>query len=138
MKTLHGHIADVPSGFHVAAQHLRPVMHLMEARMGITGLVPGTLNTQITEDYVVLADASISPQEYGFPETVKLQRAIISGLKAIIMRPDAHETRPNYGHGKNHIELMSALHLRTALNLKDGDEIAVEVEGDDNWWNTGR
>jgi CTP-dependent riboflavin kinase len=122
----------------VAAENLKPVMHLIEARMGLNALVQGTLNIKIDEDYIVRAEASISPQEYGFDETVNLQRCIISGRRAIIMRPDAHETRPNYGHGKNHLELMSPLHLRTAMHLKDGDRVTVEVEGDDDWWAKGK
>jgi len=121
----------------VAAQNLKPVMHLIEARMGLNALVPGTLNIKIDQDYIVLADASISPQEYGSDETVKLQRCIIFGRKAIIMRPDTHETRPNWGHGKDHLELMSPWHLRTELNLRDGDRVTVEVEGGEDWWAAG-
>jgi CTP-dependent riboflavin kinase len=138
MKALHGHIAHTSTGFHVAAQNLRPVMHLIEARMGLKDLVPGTLNIKIDQDYIVLANASISPSEYGFDETVKLQRCIIAGCKAIIMRPDTHETRINWGHGKDHLELMSPLHLRIELNLIDGDQVTVEVEGGEDWWAAGR
>ena len=137
VKTLHGHIAHTTTGFHVAAQNLKPVMHLIEARMGLKALVPGTLNIRIDQDYIVLPDASISPREYGFNETVKLQRCIISGRKAIIMRPDSHETRPNCGHGKDHLELMNPLYLRTELNLRDGDRVTVEVEGGEDWWAAG-
>ena len=138
MKALHGYIAQTSGGFHVAAQNLKPVMHLIEARTGLKDLVPGTLNIRIDQDYIVIADASISPLEYGYDETVKLQRCIISGLKAIIMRPDTHETKPNYGHGKDHLKLMSPFHLRTELNLKDGDRVTVEVEGGEDWWGAGR
>lgn len=136
MKILTGHVSS--STFGVAAKNLTGVMHLIEARTGLAKLKPGTLNVRIQEEYIVIADATISPQEYGFQETIKLQRCLVSGLKAIIMRPDTHETRPNWGHGKAHLELMSPFHLRSALSLNDGDKVAVQVEGDDDWWNSGK
>jgi CTP-dependent riboflavin kinase len=136
MKIFIGKVSS--STFGVAAKNLARVMHLIEARMGLVNLVPGTLNIRIPEEYIVIADATISPHEYGFAETIKLQRCLISGFKAIIMRPDTHETRPNWGHGKNHLELMSPFYLRSALNLKDGDEVIVQVEGDEDWWKSGK
>lgn len=135
MKILTGNVSS--NTFGVAANNLAGVMHLIEARMGLTSLKPGTLNVRIQEEYIVIADATISPQEYGLPETIKLQRCLVSGLRAIIMRPDTHEKRPNWGHGKAHLELMSPFHLRRTLVLNDGDEIEIQVEGDDNWWNSG-
>lgn len=109
MKILRGKISG--STFGVAANNLRGVMHLIQARMGLDKLQPGTLNVIIEEEYIVVADAIISPEEYGnpagIPETIKLQRCLVSGMKAIIMRPDTHETLPNWGHGPGHLELMS-------------------------------
>ncbi len=136
MKTLIGQISSTTFG--VATRNLAGVMSLIEKRMGLANLVQGTLNIKIQEDYIVIPDAIISPQEYGLPETIKLQRCLISGYKAIIMRPDTHEIRPNWGHGKAHLELMSPFHLRTTLGLKDGDAVAVQVEGDEDWWNSGK
>lgn len=136
MKKLKGSVSD--RSFGVAGDNLAPVMHLIEARMGLRDLVKGTLNVKIYEDYIVKAGAKITPQEYGLPETIKLQRCLVFGHKAIIMRPDTHETIEGYGHGKNHLELMSPLHLRDRFNLKDGDGIIVELEGDDNWWDLGK
>jgi CTP-dependent riboflavin kinase len=59
-------------------------------------------------------------------------------MKAIIMRPHTHETLSNFGHGPAHLELMSPFHLKSILGLKAGDEISVEVEGDEDWWNSGK
>jgi hypothetical protein len=28
--------------------------------------------------------------------------------------------------------------LKSALGLNDGDKVAVQVEGDDDWWNSGK
>jgi len=137
MKILTGNVSG--KTFKVATNNLAGVMHLIEARMGLTNLESGTLNVRIQEEYIVIPNATISPQEYVHDETIKLQRCLISGYKAIIMRPDTHETPPyDYGHGIKHLELMSPYHLKDTLNLTVGDEVEVEVEGDDAWWNSGQ
>ena len=137
MRTIVGRIAPTEAGFHVAAACLNPVMHLIEERMELNGLVQGTLNICIPEEYVVIAQAVITPAEYGFNETVKLQRCLINGYKAIIMRPDTHETIPGYGHGKNHFELMGRFRFRETLGVQDGDPVNIEIEADDAWWDSG-
>ncbi len=136
MKILTGNVSG--RTFGVATDNLAGVMKLIEARMGLTNLKPGTLNVQIQEKYIVIPDAFISPQEYKKDETIKLQRCLISGYKAIIMRPDTHETRPHWGHGPKHLELMSPYHLKDTLSLTVGDEVVVEVEGDYAWWDSGQ
>lgn len=144
MKILRGKICR---GTGAAADNLRGVMDLIESRMGLNKLQPGTLNVKIEEQYIVFPDATISPEEYGtpagIPETIKLQRCLVLGLKeaiklkAIIMRPNTHEPPTNFGHGSAHLELMSPFDLKSTLGLKEGDEISVEVEGDNDWWNSG-
>jgi CTP-dependent riboflavin kinase len=136
MKRLTGQVNS--NTFGVATINLARVMNLIEARMGLTNLEPGTLNVRIQEEYIVIPNAIITPQEYVYDETIKLQRCLISGYKAIIMRPDTHETRQNWGHGINHLELMSPYHLKDTLSLIAGDEVVVEVEGDDAWWDSGQ
>ena len=99
--------------------------------MGLTDLLPGTLNVSIPGDYtVVLLWSVITPDEYGHDETLKLQRCLVEGFKAIIMRPDTHETRPGWGHGKNHLELMGQIHFRETLGLEDGSPVRLELEGE--------
>ena len=138
MRRIIGQIADTATGFHVAAAHLNPVMHLIQERMALHGLVQGTLNVCIPEEYVVVAHATLTPVEYGINnETVKLQRCLIEGYKAIIMRPDTHETIPGYGHGMNHLELMGRVRFRETLGVQDGDSVNIEVEGDEAWWDSG-
>jgi hypothetical protein len=62
----------------------------------------------------VKADAVISPAEYpsnkekGTNETIKLQRCLVRGRKAVIMRPDTHEAQ---GWGKANIPLDVKSHL---------------------------
>jgi CTP-dependent riboflavin kinase len=135
MRTFRG---TVKPGYGAATGNLRPVLRLIESRMGITTLIDGTLNVEILEAYIVIPTASILPHEYplnsgtGLNETIKLQRCVIGGHKAIIMRPDTHER--GMFHGPRHLELIGTVKFRTELGLEDESAVDVEVEGDDAWW----
>jgi CTP-dependent riboflavin kinase len=52
------------------------------------------------------------------------------------MRPDSHET--GRYHGKAHLELMGQKNFRENLALTDGSKVEVQVEGDDEWWISGK
>jgi hypothetical protein len=137
MKILHGAVSA--EGFGIAGINLVPVVPLILERTGLPSVVSGTLNVRLTDAYhVTMPDAVITPSEYFIGEEIKLQRCIVRGLKAVIMRPEPHERVPGYGHGPAHVELMSAYHPRSTLRLSDGDILQVEVEGDEDWWAAGR
>jgi CTP-dependent riboflavin kinase len=137
-------LGTVTSGYGMATPNLDPVISLIEARIGLPGLVPGTLNVSLPEDYIVPADAVILPHEYPFNkqsnlgETIKLQRCLVSGCRAIIVRPDSHEIGAGQFHGKAYLELMGQIHFRSALGLQDGSIVEVQVEGGDLWWLSGK
>jgi CTP-dependent riboflavin kinase len=139
MRVLRGIVAD---GYKCASANLAPVIRLIEARTGMIDLVPGTLNVKIPDDYILTAMALVRPEEYplnrisGANETIKLQRCLIRGHKAIIMRPDTHETI-GWGHGTKCLELIGAVRFRDTLGLTNDSVVEVEVEGDDAWWACG-
>jgi len=118
-------------------------MHLIEARTNFPNLVPGTLNVDIPEEYIVFADAVVLPHEYplnqtsNLNETIKFERCLVEGYKALIMRPDSHEIGDGKFHGKKHLELMGQVNFREALSLKDGSIVDIEVRGDEQWWKSG-
>ena len=130
MKTF---VGTVTSGYGMATPNLNPVILLIENRIGLPDLVPGTLNVIIPEDYIVMADALILPGEYPYNrqsnlgETIKLQRCLVAGYKAIIVRPDSHELGDGQFHGKAYLELMGQIHFRTALHLIDGSTVEIQV-----------
>lgn len=128
----------VCSGHGIASANLRAVMCLIEERMGLPGLVEGTLNVKIAEEYTVKADRLISREEYRLGEAIKLKRCVIFGRKAIIMRPENHEIIPGFGHGKNCLELMGCIKFRDTLGVDDGSRVTVEIEGDEKWWATAQ
>jgi len=126
-------LGTVTTGYAMATPNLLPVMPLIEARLGLFHLVPGTLNVTIPEEYIVAADALILPGEYpynrqsGLDETIKLQRCVVAGHPGIIVRPDSHELGSGQFHGKAYLELMGQLHFRSALCLTDGSTIEIRV-----------
>ena len=137
-------LGTVTSGYGMATANLNPVMALIAARTGLADLVPGTLNVTLPEDYIVPAGAVILPREYPFNkqsnlgETIKLQRCLVSGYRAILVRPDSHEIGAGQFHGKAYLELMGQIHFRSALGLQDGSIVEVQIEGGDLWWLSGK
>lgn len=126
-------LGTVVSGYGMATPNLNPVIPLIEARISLPHLVPGTLNVTIPEDYIVTADALLLPDEYPYNrqsnlgETIKLQRCLVAGHPGIIVRPDSHEIGAGQFHGKAYLELMGQIHFRTALNLTDGSTVEIQI-----------
>lgn len=135
VRVLRGKVQPRGSGFGVAGKNLAHVEHLILARTGLPLLVPGTLNVAIEHRYIVAGDAEISAREYNGFETIKLQRCVVRGVRAVIMRPHTHELDPPAGHGPKHLELLSHRHLRDRLELGDREALEIEVCGDASWWN---
>jgi hypothetical protein len=122
----------IRSRFGAATANLKTVEMLILGRTGLLSMAPGTLNVELPFDYIVRQDVTIEPNEYFTGERLKLQRCRVRGHRMIIMRPDSHELP---GHiGANVLEIISPLHLRTAWALRDNDELEIEVEGDESWW----
>src|SRR5260370_15635180 len=124
MRVLQGIIS---SRFGAAAQNLKTVEKLILERTGLQSMAPGTLNVTLPFDYIVRPDATIEPHEYFTGERLKLQRCRVRGHRTIIMRPDSHEL-PG-GIGANVLALVSPLHLRSAWELRDLDELAFKATG---------
>ena len=121
----------VTAGFGVAREHLAPIADLLCVRSGLPTVAPGTLNLRLGASYQFEPDAEISRDEYGY-ERLKLQRCCVGGIPAVILRPETHES--GNGHGDAYVELLAAVHLRTALGLSDGDVVDVVVGGPLSCW----
>jgi CTP-dependent riboflavin kinase len=112
----------VAAGFGVAREHLAPVADLICRRTGLPSVAPGTLNVRLGAPYRFEPDAEITALEHGF-ERLKLKRCCVRGVRAVILRPETHEC--GNGHGDAYLELVAAVHLRTALRLRDDDLLDV-------------
>ena len=122
MRILEGRVT---TGFGVAKEHLAPVADIIRARTGLPTLAPGTLNVRLSAPYRFEPDAEVTQAEYGY-ERLKLKRCCVRGVPAVILRPETHES--GNGHGDAYVELLAAVHLRTALGLVDGDLVDVVVD----------
>jgi Domain of unknown function DUF120 len=129
MRVLRGFIS---SRHGDATQKLKTVEKLILERTGLPSMAPGTLNVTLPHRYIVCADATIEPDKYFTGERLKLQRCRVRGHRMIIMRPDSHELSGRVG--ADVLELISPLHLRTAWGLQDGEELEIQVEGEEGWW----
>lgn len=127
-------LGEATRGYGLAARNLAHVAPLITARTGLTRMISGTLNVRLPEPYLVPPESTVSVEEYDGHEYLKLQRCVVHGIRAVIVRPHKHETVPGWAHGPTHVELVSAVHLRSALALHDGAALRIEVEGGWAWW----
>lgn len=123
----------ISSRFGVAGQNLKTVEDKILKRTGLPSMAPGTLNVTLDFDYIVRADVTIEPNEYFTEERLKFQRCRVRGHRMFIMRPESHEDLG--GIGAKVLELVSPMILRSVWQLRDGDPLEIEVEGDERWWN---
>jgi hypothetical protein len=83
-------------------------------------MAPETLNVTLPHKYSVCPDTTIEPDKCSTGETVKLQRCRV------------HESPGR--DGADVLELIiSPLHLRTAWELQESEELEIEVEGAESW-----
>jgi len=129
---------QVTPGYGVAEPNLKHLEKLIAERCGLPQIVTGTLNVRLSESYFVKPDHEVSAREYNGSEVIWLQRAVISGIPALVMRPHTHELSESFGHGTTTLELLAPLYLRDHLSLVNGSDVQVELEGDEAWWNSAR
>ena len=109
------------TGANVALKSLSPLFEQIKYRSGISSLIPGTLNLKLAQDHIGYLDIIFLAHEYNHHEHVFLERCNIFNKKALIAR-----TSTNF-HGNTVIEVIAQEHLRETYDLKDGDEVEVEV-----------
>src|SRR5271157_4064760 len=84
---------------------------------------PGTLNLKLAEPFPQAEADSIKVEgfvdENGTFGGCKCYRVMIGDIKGAIVRPERSSYPPNL------IEVIAPVHLRKALNLKDGDELEM-------------
>ena len=113
----------VTQGFGVATNNLASVAALICERTGLGSVYPGTLNLRLKTPYFVESTIEISAAEYHGWERLLLQRCCLGGTRGVIVRPETHHT--GNGHGAAYLEIVSEVHLRTVLAIKDGDTLVI-------------
>ena len=87
-------------------------------------LFPGTLNIQLDEPFDLPHERARLEAEYGGTVSVNIVRCKVFGLAAVILRTDKADSEPE---SRKMIEVACEVKLREQQQLRDGDEIEVEV-----------
>ena len=89
-------------------------------------LYPGTLNVKLDESYNLKIDYIIKPEDYGGIFNVQVQKCKVFDNTAYIVRSEKNIDH-NGDYSQDIIEIISNVNFREKYNLKDGDEIEIEV-----------
>lgn len=128
MVTLRG---KVKIGIGDFSKRMEQIPGLLNAYYKKTSMhfIPGTLNIQLEEEYSLPKNKIIrlEAKEYGGTVSVNIVPCKINGKEAFILRTDKNEAGIGR-HPKTIIEIASDVMLRDKFNLKDGDEVIVEID----------
>jgi riboflavin kinase, archaea type len=128
MVTLNG---GVKIGIGDFSKRMEQIPGLLEAYFKKTGMhfIPGTLNVELEKEYSLPKDKIIrlEAEEYNGTVSVNIVPCKINGKEAFILRTDKNEAGTGH-HPRTIIEIASDVMLRDKFNLKDGDEVTIEVE----------
>ena len=89
---------------------------------------PGTLNIKVKKSCLILLEKTGKTRINGFETSDRkfggavCYKGRINGIKGSILVPDVNK------HGKDIIEFIAPVHIKSELNLKDGDKIQIELE----------
>ncbi|MBI1935112.1 CTP-dependent riboflavin kinase [Candidatus Woesearchaeota archaeon] len=109
--------------FFMSIDHYRKEI---EKKLGF-GAYPGTLNIKVKKIYIDLLKNVECARISGFKSGNKsfggaaCYAASINGVKGAIIMPDLTKH-------KNVIEFIAPVHLRSALKIKDGNEVELELK----------
>ncbi len=86
----------------------------------------GTLNIELEKEYILENADRILPNEYGGDFDVLVKECKIFDHKAYIVRTD--KNNKGYGpHPLNIVEIVTDINVRETYNLKDEDEIIINI-----------
>ena len=90
-------------------------------------LYSGTLNIKLENEYELNVDFLIKPEEYGGKFNVQVQKCQVFEDVAYIVRSEKN-IRNEGDHKQDIIEIVSDVNFREKYNLKDGDNINVQIK----------
>ena len=117
----------VKSGLGEASFWMKKAEEAFYKKIGVK-LFHGTLNVELDKDYKLEGDLKIlHKEEYGGMQEVYIQECEVLGHKSYILRTDKNMSE-NRDHPLNLIEIVSDINFREKYNLKDGEEIEVQIK----------
>ncbi len=123
MRRLRG---KVVSGFGDFGQWIHRLNGLYEQKTGMR-LYPGTLNVELPSEYALPAEViRLEAEEYGGAVSVSLVPCRIFGRPAFLLRTDRNDSGAG-PHPRNIVEIAADVRLRDEYQLRDGDDVEVEL-----------
>lgn len=110
----------VKKGLGNASFWVKKIEEIFYEKTGMK-LFHGTLNIELEEPYELENYWIINKEEYGGTQDVYVQKCEILGEQAYIVRSK------KTAHKLNIIEIVSDIKFRESFNLKDEDNINVEI-----------
>lgn len=126
--TLNG---NVISGIGTAQMWVKKIENVFEEKLNIK-LFPGTLNIKLRNEYTVIPNFIIKPEEFGGTQNVFVQKCNIKNQvigdtqKAFIVRAEKNANKTG-DHDTDIIEIVSDVNFREKYNLKDNDLVSIEI-----------
>jgi len=124
MRVLRGKFESGTGNF---AQWILTLNVHYERKTGLK-LFPGTLNVRLSEPYTIPKGClRLEAREYDDSVDVNIVPCRLLGQRAFILRTDTHELGTG-SHPQTVVEIASAVKLRDAYGLSDGDDVSIEIE----------
>jgi len=127
MTLLRGKVVSGEGSYAYWIAKLQPYYR---SKTGMT-LFPGTLNVRLDHPYILPAECVIrlEKEEYGGLVSVSIVPCRVLARQAFILRPDlrGEVTAHDVAERLATLEVATDVKLRDVHDLKDGDEVAVEV-----------
>lgn len=115
----------VTSGMGTAKMWVGMVEKAFEEKTNIK-LYNGTLNIKLKEDYKIEPDFIIFPHEFGGNQNVLVKKCKILGIEAFAVRAEKNQIGTG-DYDLKTLEIVSNINFRETFNLKDNQEISVEI-----------
>ena len=116
----------VKSGLGEASFWMKKAEEAFEEKLG-KKMFHGTLNIELDDNYVLEGKIeTLKAIEYGGRQDVYIKECNVLDHKSYIVRTD-HNSGENRTHPLNLIEIISDICFRDEYDLKDGDEIEINI-----------
>lgn len=113
------------TGIGTAKMWVGKIEKVFEEKTGIK-LYHGTLNIELENGYIIEPDWIIKPEDFGGTENVLVKECKILGNIAYIVRAEKNQ-KGKGEHDLKILEIVSDINFRETYNLKDGENIMIQI-----------
>lgn len=115
----------VTSGIGTAKMWVGKIEKVFKEKTGMK-VFHGTLNIKLENDYMIDPDWIIRPAEFGGTENVLVKKCKIMNEATYMVRAEKNQ-KGQGDHNLKIIEIVSDINFREKYNLKDNENILIEI-----------